>query len=108
MNTLPTGPLATNEDTPLVIAGISVADADSGPSPIVTRFEVNNGTLTVDTSMPGTTVLPGGIVQLGNGAVVTGNGTDVLQIVGTVDQINAVRLPGSPTRLGQTSTVPML
>ena len=94
VNTLPTGPLATNEDTPLVIAGISVADADSGPSPIVARFEVNNGTLTVDTSTPGTTFLPGGIVQLGNGAVVTGNGTDVLQIVGTVDQINAALAPG--------------
>jgi hypothetical protein len=94
VNALPPGPLATNENTALVIAGISVADASSGSSPIVSRFQVDNGTLTVDTSMPGTTVLPGGIVQLGNGAVVTGNGTNILQIVGTVDQINAAVAPG--------------
>ncbi|HEY1599550.1 MAG TPA: hypothetical protein VGG64_08110, partial [Pirellulales bacterium] len=73
VNTVP-GPQTTNEDTPLVIGGLSVADPDSGTSPINTLFQVNQGVLNIDTSMPGTIVLPGGTVQLGNGAVVVGNG----------------------------------
>ena len=89
INTLPVGPLSTNEDTPLVVSGIAVSDVDSTSSPLVSRFQVDHGTLTIDTSMPGTTVLPGGIIQLGNGAIVLGNGTNVLQIVGTPTQINA-------------------
>jgi len=75
VNSLPAGPYATNEDIPLVISGITVTDVDSDPSPIVTRFEVQYGALTVDTSVPGVVVL--------------GNGTKVLQIIGTVAQINA-------------------
>jgi len=75
VNSLPAGPYATNEDTPLVISGVSVGDVDSDPSPINARFEVQHGTLTVDTSVPGVTVI--------------GNGTSVVQIIGTQAQINA-------------------
>ncbi|HEY1601951.1 MAG TPA: hypothetical protein VGG64_20280, partial [Pirellulales bacterium] len=93
INTVP-GPQKTNEDTPLVITGLSVSDVDSGTSPINTLFQVNQGVLNIDTSMPGTVVLPGGTVQLGNGAVVVGNGTNALQVVGTTAQINAALAPG--------------
>jgi VCBS repeat-containing protein len=75
VNTLPAGPYSTNEDTALAISGISVADPDSGALPIVTRFEVQHGVLNVNASNPN--------------VIVVGNGTSILQIVGSQSQINA-------------------
>ena len=86
VNTVP-GPQTTNENTALVIGGISVTDPDSGSNPISTQFTVNHGTLTVDTT--GGVVQPGGAILLPDGTVILGNGTSTLSIVGTTTQISS-------------------
>ena len=85
VNAVP-GPQSTNEDTPLVILGLSVSDPDADVSPITTQFTVNQGVLSVDTT--GGVVKPGGIIQLPDGTVITGNGTSTLLIIGTTAQIS--------------------
>ncbi|WP_178130441.1 Ig-like domain-containing protein [Reyranella sp. CPCC 100927] len=71
VNTVP-GPRTTAEDTPLAIAGVSVADVDSGA--LTTTLTVTNGTLAV---------------TAGGGATITGNGTGTVTVSGTAAQINA-------------------
>ena len=71
VNTVP-GNQSTNEDTPLTITGVSVADSDSAS--VTTTVAVNNGTLSV-TNVPGATI--------------TNNGTGSVEITGTPAQVNA-------------------
>ena len=85
VNTVP-GPQTTNEDTPVVIGGLSVSDPDSGSSPITTQFTVAHGTLSVDTT--GGVMQPSGAILLPDGTVITGNGTNTLTILGTTAQIS--------------------
>lgn len=68
VNTVP-GPQSVNEDTPLPIAGVSVADPDAGS--LTTTLTVLNGTLIV------------------TGTGVTGSGTGTVTIAGTIADINA-------------------
>ncbi|HEY9023675.1 MAG TPA: type I secretion C-terminal target domain-containing protein, partial [Burkholderiaceae bacterium] len=70
-NTVPSAQ-TTNEDTPHVITGVSVADIDS--STLTTTLAVGNGTLTVLT---------------GSGAAIAGNGSGSVTLSGTAAQINA-------------------
>ena len=69
VNTVP-GAQTVNEDTPLPIAGVSVADADGGTP--TTTLTVTSGTLNVTA-----------------GTGVTGNGTAAVTITGTAAEINA-------------------
>jgi serine/threonine protein kinase len=48
INAVPTGVLTTDEDTPLVISGVSVSDADLGTGDIQVTLTANNGTLTLN------------------------------------------------------------
>ena len=68
VNTVPVAQ-SVNEDAALPIAGVSVADADSGA--LTTTLTVTSGTLNVTA-----------------GAGVTGNGTATVTITGTVAEIN--------------------
>ncbi len=73
-------PLSVDEDTPLVIPGISVADADAGTNPITVTLAVNQGTLTVNSGVTG---------GLAAGSI-TANGTNSVTLTGTISQINQV------------------
>ncbi|AEG93382.1 Ig-like domain-containing protein [Ramlibacter tataouinensis] len=73
VNTVP-GAQSTNEDTPLAIAGISVADVDGAGVSLTTTVSVSNGTVSVGA---------------GGGAVITDNGTASVTLSGTAAQINA-------------------
>jgi uncharacterized repeat protein (TIGR01451 family) len=77
VNTLP-ATFTTNEDTPVALAGISVADPDAGRGAEKVTFTVPSGTLTVDTSVPG------GV----SAAQVTGNGTDTVVLTTKLDALN--------------------
>ncbi|BAZ42534.1 hypothetical protein NIES4101_85030 [Calothrix sp. NIES-4101] len=66
--------LSVNEDTDLVVQGISINDVDS--ETITTTLKVNNGKLTVNTSVSG------GITS------VISNGTEEVIITGSLSQIN--------------------
>ena len=70
-NTVP-GAQTVVEDTPLSIAGVSVADVDGGS--LTTTLTVTNGTLSVTT---------------GGGATIGGNGTGTVTLTGTAAEINA-------------------
>ncbi|MEM6470440.1 MAG: DUF4347 domain-containing protein [Planctomycetota bacterium] len=74
-----TGPTnqGTQEDVPMAISGLSVADADSGVLRV--RFNVDNGSLSIDTT------ISGGITN----ADVFSNGTRTVIVRASVDQINA-------------------
>jgi uncharacterized repeat protein (TIGR01451 family) len=78
VNTLP-ATFTTNEDTPVVLAGISVADPDAGRGAEKVTFTVTAGTLTVDTSVSG------GV----SAAQVTSNGTDTVVLTARLSAINA-------------------
>ena len=67
------------QNTDLVIAGVSVADADAGTGAIEVTLEVGHGVLTVLTGVSGG-VPAGGV---------SGNGTAKVVLTGTVAQINA-------------------
>ncbi|HVU88539.1 MAG TPA: hypothetical protein VHD36_14560 [Pirellulales bacterium] len=84
VNVVP-GPQTTNEDTPVVIGGLSVSDPDSGSSPITTQLTVSHGTLSVDTT--GGVTQPSGAILMPDGTVITGNGTNTVIILGTTSQI---------------------
>lgn len=73
VNTLPAS-FSTNEDTPLKLAGISVADADAGSGSITVTLTVDSGTLTAATA--------------GN-VTASGTGTGTLTLTGTIADINA-------------------
>ena len=73
--TAPTS-IAAEHEQPEVLTGISVADQDGGT--LTFTMAVDDGTLTVDTTVPGG-------VTAGN---VTGNGTASVTLTGTQTQIN--------------------
>ncbi|MCT7977846.1 DUF4347 domain-containing protein [Laspinema olomoucense] len=73
-------PLSVDEDTSLVIPGISVADADAGTNPITVTLTASYGTLTVNSGVAG------GVT----GGNITANGTNNVTLTGTVSQINKV------------------
>ncbi|QLF71648.1 tandem-95 repeat protein (plasmid) [Peteryoungia desertarenae] len=73
VNTVPS-PLTVDEDSELVISGLSIADADAGAGAVTVTLEVQNGTLT----LPNT-----------NGVTVDGNDSDTVTLNGSVTAINA-------------------
>ena len=78
VNTLPVS-FSTNEDTPLVLNGLSVSDIDAASGNMRVTLSVTNGTLAANTSVSG------GVPSAG----ITGNGTGSVVLVGTLAQINA-------------------
>ncbi|MBY0514738.1 MAG: cadherin-like domain-containing protein, partial [Gemmataceae bacterium] len=68
VNRLPAGPLATNEDTPLTITGLSVTDADAGAANVRVTLAVDHGTVVVRTNVAGG-VVAGQVSANGSGAV---------------------------------------
>ncbi|HEY2839346.1 MAG TPA: Ig-like domain-containing protein, partial [Pirellulales bacterium] len=87
VNHIPNASYTTPEDTAKPITLITVTDPDSGATPIITSFQVQNGTLSVAIH-PGDTDLGGGNFALANGGHLFGNGTGFLQILGSQVQIN--------------------
>jgi hypothetical protein len=77
VNTLPAN-FSTDEDVPLVLAGLSIADPDAGNANIRVTLTVGNGTLTIDTGVNG------GITA----GQVTDNGTDEVVIIASRTAIN--------------------
>jgi len=67
-----------NEDVPLVIAGIGVADPDAITATVEVAMAVLHGTLTVSE------IVPGGLIA----ASITDNGTNQVVLNGTLSQIN--------------------
>jgi hypothetical protein len=76
---LPTAPQTVATSQNLAIAGIRVADPDSGGAPISVTLRVARGTLQVNA------VASGGV----SAANITNNGTAVVVLTGTLAQINA-------------------
>ena len=74
VNTVP-GAQTTDEDTNLVVSGLSVADVDSGSNSISMTLSVANGILTI---------------QEDPSVLVTDNGTASVTVSGTVADINAL------------------
>ena len=72
-NVLPGNALAVNEDESLTFSELSVSDEDAGTNPIEVILEVTNGKLTVDSGSEG---------------IATANGSPLVTLNGTVDQIN--------------------
>ena len=73
-NVLPGNALAVNEDESLTFNGnLSVSDDDAGTNPIEVTLEVTNGKLTVAS---------------GSAGIATANGSQLVTLNGTVDQIN--------------------
>ena len=72
-NVLPGNALAVNEDESLTFSELSVSDEDAGTNPIEVILEVTNGKLTVDSGSEG---------------IATANGSQLVTLNGTVDQIN--------------------
>ena len=80
MNFYPTGPVMTDEDTPLVFStvngnAISVADVDAGSGELEVTLSVDNGTITLGSTF--VTITAGS------------NGSDFVTIRGTLTAINA-------------------
>jgi uncharacterized repeat protein (TIGR01451 family) len=78
VNTLP-ATFGTNEDTPVVLAGVSMSDADAGNWAEQVTFTVPTGTLTLDTTVIG------GVTA----DQVTGNGTGTVVVTARPAAINA-------------------
>ena len=85
VNTLPAGPLATNEDTPLTVTGLAVADVDAGTAAIRVTLSAANGTVQVRTTVVG------GVTA----AQVSGNGTAAVTIDAPQAAINAALAAGA-------------
>ncbi len=77
-NTIP-GSQTVNEDTPLVISGISISDADAGTLNVAVTLSVANGTLNVGTNV-------GGGVTSG---AISGNGSGSVTVTAPLAAINA-------------------
>ncbi|MFW5440402.1 MAG: beta strand repeat-containing protein, partial [Methylophilaceae bacterium] len=72
VNTVP-GAFTVNEDTPLSITGLSIADVDAAAGSVTVTLGITNGTLTVT----------------GGAATIVGSGTSSVTLTGTVADINA-------------------
>jgi len=84
--------LTAQEDTSVVLTGISFSDPDAGPGSVTVTLNAESGTLF------GTS---------GGGVTVTGHGTGTLTLIGTISSINAfigangVSFQGAPNASGQ-------
>ncbi len=78
INTVPGGQ-TVNEDTPLVITGISISDADAGTANVSVTLSVVSGTLNVSTNA---------VNGVTSGAI-SGNGGASVTIIGSLAAINA-------------------
>jgi hypothetical protein len=76
-NTVP-GTQTVDENTDLVVSGISVADVDAGAGDLVMTLTVNNGTLTVNDGVAG---------GLAMGDII-GNETNTVVLTGTLNELN--------------------
>ncbi len=74
VNTLPAAGWTVNEDTALVLSGLSVTDPDAGTSTVTVTLSVGSGTLAAAT---------------GGGVTVAGSGTGTVTLTGTLTSINA-------------------
>ena len=72
--TVPQGPLAVNEDAPLVITGLSISDVDAGSSPVTLTLSIASGTLSVASF---------------SGVGVAGNGSGTVVLTGSQANIDA-------------------
>jgi hypothetical protein len=79
VNTVPGSAISAVEDTPTVLTGFSVTDADAGTANIKVTFSVPSGTLTVATGVAG------GVTA----AQVSGNGTTSVVLTAPQAAINA-------------------
>ncbi len=77
-NTVP-GAQTVNEDTALVISGISIADVDAGSATVSVTLSVASGTLTVSSTAVG------GVTS----GAISGNGTSTVTLSGSQSAINA-------------------
>ena len=78
VNTLPAS-YTTNEDTSLVLSGLSISDVDAASGNMTVTLSVTNGTLTANTGVSGGVPLAG----------IVGNGSGSVVLTGTLAQINA-------------------
>src|SRR5262245_52598846 len=78
VNTLP-GSVSTNQNSPVVLTGISVADLDAGTGAISVVLNVTGGSLAVNTGVTG------GVTA----AEVTSNNTGLVTLTSTLARINA-------------------
>lgn len=79
VNTVPTVDISALEDVPVAVTGLSITDPDASLLPVQVTLSVQNGTITLNTS------LFNGI----SSADVSGNGTNVVVITADQDSINA-------------------
>jgi VCBS repeat-containing protein len=75
VNTVPAGPVATDEGTAKVITGLSIADVDAGSSNVTMALSVTHGALGISG---------------GGGVTIAGNATSSVTLTGTVTAINAL------------------
>jgi hypothetical protein len=74
VNTLPAAGWTTNEDTSVILSGLSVADPDAGTGTMTVTLQVPTGTLTAAS---------------GGNVAVSGSGSGTLIMTGTLASINA-------------------
>ena len=86
---LPT--LTVNEDTPLTISNLLVADIDSGSNPVTVTLSATKGKLTLSNIVPG-------------GATLGANGTSTVTLTGALTQINTTLLASGLSYLGNLDT----
>ncbi len=79
-NGLPTSVVSTNEDTPVVLTGVTISDVDLGYGPETSPYTV---TLTTLKSGIGT-----GTVHVFANAAVTGNDTETVTLSGTLAEVD--------------------
>lgn len=79
VNTVPAGPLSLQQDTSLVVSGVSVSDADAGTNPVQVTFHVLHGTLAINVNVSG------GVVS----GEVSGNNTATVVLTASQAKINA-------------------
>jgi VCBS repeat-containing protein len=78
VNSVPPGPVTTNEDSPIQIGTFSVSDVDLGNNPITVTLSVQHGTIHVRDN------LPGGV----NATNITGNDTASVTLTGDLSVVN--------------------
>ncbi len=83
--------LTVNENTPLVIPNLLVADIDSGANPVTVTLSATKGKLTVGPAVSG-------------GATVGSNGTSTVTLTGALTQINTTLVASGLSYLGNLNT----
>ncbi len=77
VNTLPSGPVSTNEDTAVSIGTLSVSDVDAGSSPVRVTLSATNGRVSVGPLSGGVTIVGGA------------NNSNTLTLSGTIADLQA-------------------